>query len=119
MKICFSAIASRQQPFAENFFGALIRTITMALGEMGYTSLQYGNMTDNSNYQNLAPNEKAEIQLAWTIFLVFVFLFTLVLINLLNAIAFYDVQVRSTGMEQHYHSCTKEGFGARMCTYSH
>ena len=57
-------------------------------------------MTDNSNYQNLTPNEKTEIQLAWTIFLVFVFLFTLVLINLLNAIAFYDVQVR-TGIEQH------------------
>ena len=91
----FPAIASKKEPFAQNFLGAWIRTMTMALGEMAYIALRYGNMDQNSTYEELDLEEEWEIHLAHIIFMAFVFLFTLVVVNLLNAIAIGDVQVRS------------------------
>ena len=67
----------------------------MALGEMAYIALRYGNMDQNSTYEELDLEEEWEIHLAHIIFMAFVFLFTLVVVNLLNAIAIGDVQVRS------------------------
>ena len=77
----------------------------MTLGELEFTDQLYGNMTKDVEKSNgnmtevskgeLSRGQQWEIHLAHIIFLGFVFIFTLVAINLLNAIAFGDVQVSS------------------------
>ena len=77
----------------------------MTLGELEFTNQLYGNMTKDNEESNgtmtavskeeLSRGQEWEIHLARIIFLGFVFIFTLVAINLLNAIAFGDVQVGS------------------------
>ena len=80
--------------FAKNFFGAWLRTMTMVLGEFQYINLQYGNIEGEIG-DNLTPEQKWQIFMARLIFMGFVFVFPLVIINLLNAVAIGDVQVSS------------------------
>ena len=94
----FLAIASKHKAFAQNYSGGLVRTFMMSLGELGYTDLRFGNMKEQvkaGELEKLTTGEEWEIHLARIIFLGFAFIFTLVAINLLNAIAFGDVQVGS------------------------
>ena len=92
------AIASKQERYAHGYFGGLVRTFMMTLGELGYTDHRFGNLTAEvkaDELEKLTTGEEWEIHLARIIFLGFAFIFTLVAINLLNAIAFGDIQVGS------------------------
>ena len=93
----FLAILStkKETTFAKNFFGAWLRTMTMVLGEFQYINLQYGDMEGENGEIKLTPEQKWQIHLARLIFMGFVFVFPLVVINLLNAVAIGDVQVSS------------------------
>ena len=93
----FLAILSTKdgpKTFAKNFFGAWLRTMTMVLGEFQYINLRYGNM-EGEDRETETPEQKWQIHLARLIFMGFVFVFPLVVINLLNAVAIGDVQVSS------------------------
>ena len=92
----FLAILSTKDEttFAKNFLGAWLRTMTMVLGEFQYINLRYGNM-EGEDRETETPEQKWQIHLARLIFMGFVFVFPLVVINLLNAVAIGDVQVSS------------------------
>ena len=69
------------EPFAKHFFGSIIKTFVMFVGEM-----EYGNI-------HFSEESKIELALGQFVFLVFVFMFVVVFMNLLNAIAIGDIQV--------------------------
>ena len=89
----FTAIAGKETVFAGSFMEAIFRTLMMATGELEYTSQFYGDQTKVEDF----PSEEAkqwEIYCGRIIFIGFVFLFVIVLLNLLNAIAIEDVSVK-------------------------
>ena len=66
--------------------------MVMATGELEFLDFSYGNQTSIEDF----PGERAlqmEIYFGRMIFVAFVFLFAIVVLNLLNAIAIGDVQV--------------------------
>ena len=65
--------------FAKHLFGSLAKTFVWAIGEVGM--------------QDLKSEDPADDVLAKFIFLSFLFLFVIVMMNLLNAIAIQDIQV--------------------------
>ena len=67
----------------------------MTLGEFQYTDLRFGKLGENGDLEGLTLEERWQIHLARFIFMAFVFLFPLVVLNLLNAVAIGDVQVSS------------------------
>ena len=67
----------------------------MTLGEFQYTDLRFGKLGENGDLEGLTLEERWQIHLARLIFMGFVFVFPLVVINLLNAVAIGDVQVSS------------------------
>ena len=70
----------------------------MALGEMEFSDLRYANGTEQVTFPVNEKGERirdleAEIYLGRMIFMAFAFLFGVVVMNLLNAIAIGDIQV--------------------------
>ena len=72
------------EPFAKHFFGSIIKTFVMFVGEMEYGDIHFSQTDEQS---------KLELALGQFVFLVFVFMFVVVFMNLLNAIAIGDIQV--------------------------
>ena len=65
--------------FAKHLFGSLVKTFVWAIGEVGMEDLKSDNAIDDV--------------FAKLIFLGFLFLFVIVMMNLLNAVAIQDIQV--------------------------
>ena len=78
---------SSEPAFAKHFFGSIIKTFVMFVGEM-----EYGNI-------HFSEKSKLELALGQFVFLVFVFMFVVVFMNLLNAIAIGDIQVTQIQMK--------------------
>ena len=85
----------------------LFRTIVMSFGEMEFLDLRYANATGDvvyPRYNNSNPDQNGtaireleiEIYFGRMIFIAFAFLFVIVVMNLLNAIAIQDIKVRVT-----------------------
>lgn len=87
-------------PFAETFLDGVFRTIVMSIGEIEFLDLRYANATKNQTFPIDSDGGKIkglelEIYLGRLILLAFVFLFVVVVMNLLNAIAIGDIQVKN------------------------
>ena len=103
----FLGIASNESPYARNLYGAFVRTIVWFVGNVeneewirkeDFESLINCSKTSKQNENGIDREEintalKTEDVLAKFILLAFIFLFMIVLMNLLNAIAVEDVQV--------------------------
>ena len=83
--------------FASNLFGAFLRTMVWFVGEVEdndmWTSKR--NTTDN----DMIIHIKTEDSMAKFILLVFIFLFVVVVMNLMNAVAIVDIQVSNFQQE--------------------
>ena len=111
-------MASKKEAFVDpdEMFDAIAKTFVMFVGEVGYGDLKFGNeMAGEENNCNttttttattttttsLKDLEDLKYALEWEINLgkimtaAFIFLFVIVLMNLLNAIAIGDIQVHS------------------------
>ena len=77
------------QKFAKNLISAFVKTVIMGVGEIN-ADLDF---TDKDEYESNF-NVKFEQFLGKIILLAFVFLFAIVLMNLLNAVAIGDIQVK-------------------------
>ena len=77
------------QQFAMNLISAFVKTVIMGAGEIN-ADLDF---TDKDEYESNF-NVKFEQFLGKIILLTFVFLFAIVLMNLLNAVAIGDIQVK-------------------------
>ena len=103
----FTVIASKNEKFSKTYLDGIFRTIVMSFGEMEFLDQYYANQTKNDSGFPTGPDGRqiigleVEIYLARLIFMVFAFLFPIVVMNLLNAIAIGDIQVkyRSTCMK--------------------
>lgn len=92
-------IASEHEKFSKTYLDGIFRTIVMHIGEMEFLDLYYANQ--NKTDTDFPRDDKGmrildlevEIYLARLIFMVFAFLFVIVVMNLLNAIAIGDIQV--------------------------
>ena len=93
----------KKGPFAEYLFGAIMKTFTLFIGELNYDDVvkTFGVDLDNgtetgsfwSKDQSTREALKMQLALGQLIFIVFVFLFVIVVLNLLNGIAISDIQV--------------------------
>ena len=109
----FSAIADESQPFGGNMLGSAFKTFVMFAGEYDFGEMRFSSsskttkegtwsrsitdvetLNDRANPPNLTYNHKAEVILGQLIFAAFVFLFAVVVMNLLNAFAIGDIQVK-------------------------
>ena len=94
--------------------GSALKTFVMFSGEYDFGAMRFSSSKDTSNEgtwtrsitdvetlnnranpPNLTYNHKAEVILGQLIFAAFVFLFAVVVMNLLNAFAIGDIQVRT------------------------
>ena len=87
-----SDISSNKNPFARNLYGAFVKAIFWFIGEVEDKEW-INNEEDGDEKINTAL--KTEDVLGKFILLMFIFLFVIVLMNLLNAIAIGDIQVCS------------------------
>ena len=73
--------------FSDTYFEGLIKTIAMFVGELNFTDLKFDPQKE----------DKTGLQKAFgqVIFAAFVFIFVVVVMNLLNAVAIGDIQVSS------------------------
>ena len=82
--------------FSQFFFETMTKTLVMFVGEMEFGNFNFtvhGN-TNNGDYgKNWDGASKAEVALGQVIFMLFVFLFVIVFMNILNAIAIGDIEV--------------------------
>jgi len=84
----FHAIAHGEKEFMVNFMDALFKTLVMAIGELeGWDKIP---ALDVDRFET--SEQKWTLYLGRMCLMAFVFLFTVVLLNLLNAIAIGDVQ---------------------------
>ena len=105
-------------PFGGNLLGSFVKAFVMLTGEYDFGTMRFtssksktdggkfGNETDWGKWDRLATdnevlhdndstyNQEAEILLGQLIFVAFVFLFAVVVMNLLNAFAIGDIQVK-------------------------
>ena len=77
-----------QDSFAKNLFGAFVRTFIWSVGEV--ENIPFAADVGNS------MNMKASDVLSKLILVVFIFLFVIVMMNVLNAFAIGDIQVNIT-----------------------
>ena len=90
-------------PFAKYFFGTIMKTFTLFIGELNYDDVVHTFGVDLDNAKNETGSFwskdssrlalKTQLALGQLIFIVFVFLFVIVVLNLLNGIAISDIQV--------------------------
>ena len=90
-----------EEPFAEVLVGALLKTFSIFIGEVNYddfvktmdVNLTTAAKNVSWNAINSRESLKTKLALGQLILTAFVFLFAVVLMNLLNAIAIGDIQV--------------------------
>ena len=76
--------------FSENFFGALVRTFVMFTGELEYNDFEWKEKTrEEGGFKRLMTG----IYFGKSILFGFAFLFVVVVMNLLNAVAIGDIEV--------------------------
>ena len=109
--ITLSGIADESKPFGGILLGSAIKTFVMFAGEYDFSNMRFssskvktndgtGSITDvetlnyRANPPKLTFNHKAEVILGQLIFAAFVFMFPVVVMNLLNAFAIGDIQVK-------------------------
>ena len=84
-------------PFAKNLFGSFVRTFVWSVGEVeNFDFAPEAQRKDNrSSLKDLdiTYHTKAEEGLSKFILLIFIFLFVIVMMNVLNAFAIGDIQV--------------------------
>ena len=96
---------AQNKDFAVNFVDALFKTLAMAIGELeGWDKVPE---LDNENWTEWTSGQKWTLYLGRMCLMAFVFLFVVVLLNLLNAIAIGDVQVCNN---KHINQCNKSFF---------
>ena len=87
---------NESNPFPQFFFETMTKTLVMFVGEMEFGNFNFtvhGN-TNNGDYgKDWDGASKAEVALGQVIFMMFVFLFVIVFMNILNAIAIGDIEV--------------------------
>ena len=119
MSCFFPAMSSKDGPYARNLIDALVKTFVMFIGEIDELSFaDLSNYTIRNPKQNIVylndtnvtynvafgsdvevdwdivPDSiKVQIVLGQLVFIAFVFLFVIVILNLLNAVAIGDIQV--------------------------
>ena len=101
-------------PFGGNLLGSVFKAFVMFTGEYDFGSMRFTSLSNTTKggkcgdgewdypirdfevlYSNDATyHQKAEILLGQLIFVAFVFLFAVVVMNLLNAFAIGDIQVK-------------------------
>ena len=112
-------MTSKDSPYARNLIDALVKTFVMFIGEIDELSfadlsnytirnpkqnivyLNDTNVTYNVafgsdvevDWDNVPDSVKVQIVLGQLVFIAFVFLFVIVILNLLNAVAIGDIQV--------------------------
>ena len=74
-------MATKDEPFSNGWLDALVKTFVMFIGELEFGDLTYGG------------NSFAARSIGKLIALAFAFLFAVVVMNLLNAVAIGDIQV--------------------------
>ena len=77
--------------FAPNLFGAFVRTMVWFVGEVENENMWISKRDKNGDTIHL----KLEDWMAKFILLVFIFLFVVVVMNLMNAVAIVDIQVNN------------------------
>ena len=77
--------------FAPNLYGAFVRTIVWFVGEVENNDMWISKRKKDGNIVHL----KIEDWMAKFILLVFIFSFTVVLMNFMNAVAIVDIQVNN------------------------
>jgi len=85
---CFKAMANddKEDEFAPNLFGAFVRTMVWFVGEVENEDMWISDKDGNGIHT------KIEDWMAKFILLVFIFLFVVVVMNLMNAVAIVDIQ---------------------------
>ena len=101
-------------PFGGNLLGSVFKAFVMFTGEYDFGSMRFTSSNNTSKggkcgdgewdrlekdfevlySHNATYHQKAEILLGQLIFVAFVFLFAVVVMNLLNAFAIGDIQVK-------------------------
>ena len=98
-----TAIASDDKPVAGTIFSAGLQTFIMSTGEYDFGDRRFSNTlvngkNDTSDTEvlgaHVSHHKKTQIILAQIIFAAFVFVFAVVIMNLLNAFAIGDIQVK-------------------------
>ena len=92
--IYFTAMANDEtedDEFAPNLYGAFVRTIVWFVGEVENNDMWRSKRKKDGNIVHL----KIEDWMAKFILLVFIFFFTVVLMNFMNAVAIVDIQVNN------------------------
>ena len=88
--LAFTAMKGSKPPFEKNLISAFVRASLWSVGEIderNFSDLSRKEQQDDDLHQ------KFELILGKLIILAFLFLFVIVLMNLLNAVALGDVQV--------------------------
>ena len=85
----------KEGPFAKNLFGSFVRTFVWSVGEVeNFDFAPESQKKDNmSSIMDTSYHTKAEDGLSKFILLIFIFLFVIVMMNVLNAFAIGDIQV--------------------------
>ena len=93
----------KEDPYAKNLFGSFVRTFVWSVGEDGGELFDFkpeAQKKDNMRSimdLDISYTTKAEGGLSKYILLIFIFLFLIVMMNVLNAFAIGDIQVNILG----------------------
>ena len=89
-----AAIATEKKPFGGMLFSSWLQTFLMFTGEYNFRDLREEDFELLGDNSKVSSHAKTQIVLAQIIFVAFVFLFAVVVMNLLNAFAIGDIQVK-------------------------
>ena len=102
-------VMNKNPEILESISRSIMYTLQMMIGEVNYAEMKFGeicNTADIRNTTDIHPDCTEDFKnparyLGYTLFLAFLFLVVIVLMNLLNAIAIGDVQsLRKSSMEE-------------------
>ena len=82
----------KEGPYAKNLFGSFVSTFVWSVGEVENFDFAEAQKNDN---MDITYHTKAEDGLSKFILLIFIFLFVIVMMNVLNAFAIGDIQVNT------------------------
>ena len=85
----------KEGPFAKNLFGSFVRTFVWSVGEV--ENFDFAPEAQKNDNMDITYHTKAEDGLSKFILLIFIFLFVIVMMNVLNAFAIGDIQVNILG----------------------
>ena len=74
-------------------YGSFVRTFDMFLGDLSFDGMQVKIHEPYKRGGETKSSGPTELALAQTVYVVFLFLFNIVFMNLLNAVAIDDIQV--------------------------